>query len=154
MRESAKDDTEEEQLMYQNELERQGMVIPWCAQVEVLSHPSIGCMVTHCGWNSTCEGLACGVPMVAFPQWVDQKTNAKLVEDVWRTGVRLKPKTGIVEAEEIRRCLDLVMEGGEKGEEIRKNANKWKELAKEAAGEGGSSEKNLRAFLDEITQSA
>lgn len=156
MRESAKNDKEEEQLMYRDELERQGMIVPWCAQVEVLSHLSIGCTVTHCGWNSTSESLTCGVPMVAFPQWVDQKTNAKLVEDVWKTGVRVKPMagTGTVEAEEIRRCLDLVMGGGEMGEEIRKNAKKWKELAKEAAREGGSSEKNLRTFLAEITGSA
>ena len=27
--------------------------------------------------------------MVAFPQWVEQKTNAKLIEDVWKTGVRV-----------------------------------------------------------------
>ncbi|KAK4762699.1 hypothetical protein SAY86_008467 [Trapa natans] len=161
MRETAKNDMEgeeeEEQLIYGDELERQGMVVPWCAQVEVLSHPSIGCIVTHCGWNSTSESLACGVPMVAFPQWVDQKTNAKLIEDVWRTGVRLKTTEagdGIVVAEEIRRCVELVMKGGNKGEEIRKNASKWKELAMEATREGGSSERNLRAFLDEISRSA
>ncbi|XP_031395877.1 crocetin glucosyltransferase, chloroplastic-like [Punica granatum] len=154
MRDAGENDEENRQLIYREELERQGMIIPWSTQVEVLSHLSVGCFVTHCGWNSTSEILACGVPMVACPQWVDQRTNAKLVEDMWKTGVRANPKSGtIIEGEEIRRCLDLVMGGGEKGEEIRRNAKKWKELAKEAAGEGGSSDKNLRAFLEEIASS-
>ncbi|OWM84235.1 UDP-glycosyltransferase 75C1-like [Punica granatum] len=147
--EEGKEDDEE--LIGREDLERQGMIVPWCSQVEVLSHPSVGCFVTHCGWNSTFESLACGVPVVAFPQWTDQHTNAKLVEDVWKTGVRVEMKDGIVKGEEIRRCLDLVVGGGEKGEEMRRNANKWKDLAREAAREGGSSDKNLRAFLDEIT---
>ncbi|PKI77853.1 hypothetical protein CRG98_001740 [Punica granatum] len=154
MRDAGKNDEENGQLIYQEELERQGIIIPWSTQVEVLSHPLEGCFVTHCGWNSTSESLACGVPMVACPQWVDQRTDAKLVEDMWKTGVRANLKSGtIIEGEEIRRCLDLVMGEGEKGEEIRRNARKWKELAKEAAGEGGSSDKNLRAFLEEIASS-
>ncbi|KAJ1407310.1 glucosyltransferase KGT20 [Sesbania bispinosa] len=43
-----------------------------------------------------------------------------------------------------------VMENGEKGEELRMNAKKWKGLAREALKEGGSSEKNLRAFMDGV----
>ena len=62
------------------------------SQVEVLSHGSLGCFVTHCGWNSTMESLGSGVPMVAFPQWTDQGTNAKMVQDVWKTGVRVDDK--------------------------------------------------------------
>ncbi|XVF61785.1 hypothetical protein PTKIN_Ptkin08bG0158300 [Pterospermum kingtungense] len=145
---------EEEGLSRHKELEKQGMIVPWCSQVEVLAHPSVGCFVTHCGWNSTFESLVCGVPMVTFPQWTDQPTNAKLVQDIWRTGVRLaKNEEGIVEGCEIKRCLDLVMGGGERGEEITRNANKWKYLAREAATENGSSDKNLKAFLDNLTSS-
>ncbi|KAF3456678.1 hypothetical protein FNV43_RR01332 [Rhamnella rubrinervis] len=133
------------------ELEKLGVIVPWCSQLEVLSHPSLGCFVTHCGWNSTLESLASGVPMVAFPQWTDQGTNAKLIEDLWKTGLRVKAnKDGIVERDEIRRCLDLVMEEGEVGEEIRRNAMKWKDMSREAVKEGGSSDKNLMAFVDEL----
>ncbi|KAI5599672.1 hypothetical protein BDE02_02G211900 [Populus trichocarpa] len=132
-------------------LERQGMIVPWCCQVEVLSHPSIGCFVTHCGWNSTLESLVCEVPVVAFPHWTDQGTNAKLIADVWKTGVRVVAnEEGIVEGDEIKRCLDLVMAHGKTGEDIRKNAKKWKDLARDAVKEGGSSDKNLKAFVQDV----
>ncbi|XP_062109254.1 phloretin 4'-O-glucosyltransferase-like [Humulus lupulus] len=149
---------DDEELSCREELEKLGMIVPWCSQVEVLSNESLGCFVTHCGWNSTLESLVSGVPMVAFPQWVDQVTNAKLIESVWKTGVRVNPnEEGIVEGEEIKRCLELVMglggkeNGVENGKEIRRNAKKWKDLAKEAVMVGGSSDKNLRAFLNEVT---
>lgn len=126
------------------------------SQVEVLSHGSLGCFVTHCGWNSTMESLGSGVPMVAFPQWTDQGTNAKMVQDVWKTGVRVDDKVnveeGIVEAEEIRKCLDVVMGSGGKGQEFRRNADKWKCLAREAVTEGGSSDSNMRTFLHDVAK--
>ena len=82
---------------------------------------------------------------------MDQGTNAKLIEDVWRIGVRVKANSeGVVERDEIRRCLDLVMEDGENGEEMRRNANKWKDLGSEAVKEGGSSEENFKAFANDI----
>lgn len=141
---------EEELLSYREELEKKGKIVKWCSQVEVLSHSSLGCFLTHCGWNSTLESLVLGVPVVAFPQWMDQMTNAKLIEDVWKIGVRVDHEVnedGIVRGDEIRRCLEVVMGSGEKGEELRRNAKKWKELAREAVKEGGSSDNNLRDFL-------
>ncbi|XP_059300300.1 UDP-glycosyltransferase 75C1 [Lycium ferocissimum] len=139
---------EAEELSCMMELEKQGKIVPWCSQLEVLTHPSLGCFVSHCGWNSTLESLSSGVPVVAFPHWTDQGTNAKLIEDVWKTGVRVKAnEDGVVESEEIKRCIEIVMDGGEEGEEMRKNAKKWKELAGEALKEGGSSEMNLKAFV-------
>ncbi|XP_027341848.1 UDP-glycosyltransferase 75C1-like [Abrus precatorius] len=145
---------EEEELSCIEELKEKGKIVTWCSQVEVLSHPSLGCFVTHCGWNSTIESMVSGVPVVAFPQWTDQKTNAKLIEDVWKIGVRVDIQVngeGIVESGEISKCLEVVMGSGEKGEELRENAKKWRSLAKEAV-KGGSSEKNLRAFLDDVDQ--
>ncbi|XP_043708261.1 phloretin 4'-O-glucosyltransferase-like [Telopea speciosissima] len=135
------------------ELNEEGLIVPWCSQVEVISHASVGCFVTHCGWNSTLESLVTGIPVVAFPQWTDQPTNAKLIQDVWKTGVRVRVNKeddeGIVESEELVRCLEMVMEG-ESAEEMRKNAKHWKDLATEAAKDGGSSDKNLRAFVNEM----
>lgn len=139
-----------------DQLQEKGMIVPWCSQVAVLSHPSLGCFLTHCGWNSTLESIVYGVPVIAFPQWSDQGTNAKLLESVSETGVRVgRAKEdgggGIVERDEIKRCIELVMEdGGRKAMELRKNAQKWKDLAREAMREGGSSDKNLKSFLEDI----
>ena len=109
----------------------------------------------HCGWNSTIESLAAGIPVVGLPQFADQKTNAKMIEEVWRNGVRARVnEVGIVEAEEIRRCLEVVIGSGEGGQEIRSNAKKWRGLALDAVKVGGSSHNNLKAFLENITTSA
>ncbi|XVF65367.1 hypothetical protein PTKIN_Ptkin09bG0242700 [Pterospermum kingtungense] len=144
---------EDDELSCKQELEQFGMIVPWCSQVEVLSHPSIGCFVTHCGWNSSLESLVAGVPVLAFPQWTDQGTNAKLIEDVWKTGVRVTAnEEGVVEHDEIITCLDLVMGDCKRANEVKRNVEKWKESAMEAAKDGGSSDLNLKAFVDDVTQ--
>ncbi|KAH0988941.1 hypothetical protein GBA52_000424 [Prunus armeniaca] len=75
-------------------------------------------------------------------------TNAKLVEEVWGVGVRAKEnEEGVIGGAEIKRCLEIVMGDGERGEEIRRNCEKWKGLATEAVKEGGSSDYNLRHFI-------
>lgn len=153
IKENEKGKEDEKKIGRIEELEKIGKIVSWCSQLEVLKHPSLGCFVSHCGWNSILKNLACGVPVVAFPQWTDQMTNAKQIEDVWKSGVRVNVnEDGFVESEEMKKCIELVMNGGEKGEELRKNAEKWKELAREAVKEGGSSHKNLKAFIDEVAK--
>ncbi|XP_071940410.1 UDP-glycosyltransferase 74E2-like [Coffea arabica] len=130
-----------------------GLFISWCPQLEVLAHKSIGCFITHCGWNSTLEALSLGVPMIGMPQWIDQSTNAKFVMDIWKTGIKAQPdETGIVRRDVIHECISVVMEG-EKGQEIRKNADNWKDLARKAFDDGGSSDKNIKDFVSELIQS-
>ncbi|XP_057957041.1 mogroside IE synthase-like [Malania oleifera] len=129
-----------------------GLVVNWCNQLQVLAHQAVGCFLTHCGWNSTLEALSLGVPMAAMPQWTDQTTNSKFIADVWKVGLRVKrDESGIVRGEEIALCIREIMEG-ERGNEIRKNAHRWKELAKEAVDEGGSSNKNIEEFVAELAE--
>ncbi|KAF0902994.1 hypothetical protein E2562_022624 [Oryza meyeriana var. granulata] len=124
---------------------RQGMVVEWCDQMKVLSHPAVGCFVTHCGWNSALESITRGVPMVAVPQWTDQPTVAWLVEACMGAGVRARlDGEGVVERGELQRCVELIMADGDGG--VRAQAERWRERAEEAVGIGGSSERNLRAF--------
>ncbi|ERN20295.1 UDP-glycosyltransferase 74E1 [Amborella trichopoda] len=131
----------------------QGLVVPWCSQLDVLSHRAVGCFVTHCGWNSTLEGLTQGVPMVAIPQWSDQPTNSKLVSDVWKMGVRVEvDEKEVVRSGEVERCIREVMEG-ERGAELRRNAQRWKDLAWEAVAEGGSSDNNIKKFVANMSSS-
>ncbi|GFY80626.1 uridine diphosphate glycosyltransferase 74E2 [Actinidia rufa] len=133
-----------------SETSKKGLVVNWCPQLQVLSHHAVGCFMTHCGWNSTLEALSLGVPMVAMPQWTDQTTNAKYIVDVWHTGVRVKVnERGIITREETELRIKEVMEG-ERGNELRRNAVRWKELAKEAVRKGGSSDKNIEEFVAEL----
>uniref|UniRef100_A0A7N2LX17 Uncharacterized protein n=1 Tax=Quercus lobata TaxID=97700 RepID=A0A7N2LX17_QUELO len=105
-----------------------------------------------CGEESEQMGMI--VPWCSQVEWFDQGTNAKLIEDVWKTGVRVTMnKDGIVEGDEIKRCLELVVGDGERREASKRNAKKWKELAMKAANEvGSSSYNNLKAFVDGIDE--
>ncbi|KAH6821928.1 hypothetical protein C2S53_016653 [Perilla frutescens var. hirtella] len=147
-------DSEEEDLknLFENELKNgDGMIVTWCSQTEVLSHKSVGCFVTHCGWNSTLESLVCGVPLIGCPHFSDQTTNAKLVDEVWGNGVRARTNGEVViKREELRKCLDVVMGDGDRGKQIRKNASKWRDLAIEAVNDGGSTYCNLRKVMESL----
>ncbi|KAI3468413.1 hypothetical protein Pfo_025076 [Paulownia fortunei] len=135
---------------FAQETSEKGLIVSWCPQLDVLSHEAICCFITHSGWNSTLEALSLGVPMVAMPQWSDQSTNSKFVMDVWKMGVRAPvDSNGLVSRETIASCIREVVEG-ERGEEIKKNATKWKELAREAVDEGGSSDKNIEEFVSSL----
>ncbi|XP_068662275.1 mogroside IE synthase-like [Aristolochia californica] len=127
-----------------------GLIVTWCNQLQVLAHAALGCFVTHCGWNSVLEALSLGVPMVGIPQWTDQPTNAKYVEDVWGVGVRARAdKKGIVGREEMKMCVTQVLEGM-RGKEMQTNACKWRDVIKGAAREGGSSVKNIEDFVEAL----
>ncbi|RCV05963.1 hypothetical protein SETIT_1G125000v2 [Setaria italica] len=115
-------------------------VTPWCPQEQVLRHPAVGCFLTHSGWNSTCETVAAGVPMVCWPGFSDQYTNCKYSCEVWGVGVRLDAE---VRREQVAMHVREVMGS----EEMQRNAAKWKEEAEAATGPGGSSFENLLSMV-------
>ncbi|KAK2995878.1 hypothetical protein RJ640_029603 [Escallonia rubra] len=135
---------------FATEASEKGRVVNWCPQLKVLAHPATGWFMTHCGWNSTMEALSLGVPMLAVPQWTDQPTNAKYIVDVWQVGVRVNvDEKGMITRDEIEFWMREVMEG-ERGNELKRNAVRWKEFAKEAVGEGGCSDKHIDEFISEL----
>jgi hypothetical protein len=57
-----------------------GLIIRgWAPQLLILSHPSTGGFLSHCGWNSTVEGIGRGVPFLVWPIRGDQYYDGKLV---------------------------------------------------------------------------
>ncbi|PKA63446.1 UDP-glycosyltransferase 73C1 [Apostasia shenzhenica] len=137
-----------------------GMVMKgWVQQLLILSHPALGGFMTHCGWNSTLEAVAAGVPMVTWPHFADQFLNEKLVVEVLRTGVavRVKPpevyQAGeLVEREVVERAMERVMGGGEEGEEMRVRARELGEKAMKAVEEGGSSYDSLGKLISRASE--
>lgn len=59
--------------------ERGVVVTDWAPQVRILNHPAVGAFMTHCGWNSSLESIAAGVPMLAWPMMAEQKINCRFV---------------------------------------------------------------------------
>ncbi|KAK1644244.1 hypothetical protein QYE76_062049 [Lolium multiflorum] len=112
----------------------------WCPQEQVLQHPAVGCFLTHNGWNSTCESLAAGVPMVCWPGFADQYTNCKYACEVWGVGLRLDDE---VRREQVAGHVRRAMEA----EEIRSRAAAWKAKAAKAAAPGGSSYQDLQRMV-------
>ncbi|RLN31072.1 cyanidin 3-O-rutinoside 5-O-glucosyltransferase-like [Panicum miliaceum] len=124
-----------------------GTVVEWCDQARVLSHPSVACFVTHGGWNSTLEGVACGVPLVVAPQYSDQGTSAWLVAERAGAGVRAAAREadGVVEAAELARCVRAATSGA-----AASRAAAWREEARAAVAGGGGSDRSLTEFLRRI----
>ncbi|XP_004298887.1 PREDICTED: hydroquinone glucosyltransferase-like [Fragaria vesca subsp. vesca] len=119
------------------------VVSSWAPQVQILSHESTGGFLTHCGWNSTLESIVNGVPLIAWPLYAEQKTNAVLLAEgikvAWRVKVNDK---GIVEREEICKYAKGLIEGDE-GKVLRKKMMELKKASQLALSPDGSSTKSL-----------
>lgn len=90
-----------------------GLVVTWCDQLRVLSHPSIGGFWSHCGWNSTKEGVLAGVPFLTFPIIVDQPIDSKMIVEDWKVGWRVKEHVKVntlVKKDEITMLLKKFMD--------------------------------------------
>eukprot|EP01018_Ginkgo_biloba_P040850 Gb_19779 [translate_table: standard] len=125
-----------------------GYLVSWAPQLCVLSHPSIACFLTHCGWNSTLESISMGVPMICWPYYADQFLNCAYVVEQWKIGVCLSVnEDGIIEKKEIQNAVRRMLLENE-GAEIRNRVTKLKESATDAVKKGGSSSTNFHAFLN------
>ncbi|KAK9111001.1 hypothetical protein Scep_018520 [Stephania cephalantha] len=128
------------------ETKDRGMIANWCPQEQVLSHPSVGGFLTHCGWNSTLEGINGGVPMICWPFFAEQQTNCRYIDVNWEMGMEIG---GDVRREEIEITVKELMEG-ERGKKMRDKALDWKDEADKATQPGGSSYNNFDRLLKEV----
>lgn len=49
----------------------------WVQQVQILSHPAVGCFVNHCGFGSMWESLMSDCQIVLVPHLGDQILNSR-----------------------------------------------------------------------------
>ncbi|EEF43660.1 abscisate beta-glucosyltransferase [Ricinus communis] len=138
-----------------------GLIIRgWAPQLLILEHNAVGGFVTHCGWNSTLEGVSCGVPMITWPITAEQFTNEKLITDVLKIGVKVgsmewssfkdPPLGATVGRDKVETAVKRLMAEGEEAAEFRRRAKELGEKAKRAVEEGGSSYKNADALIQEL----
>lgn len=128
-----------------------GLIIwGWAPQLLILSHTSLGAFMTHCGWNSTLESITLGIPLITWPMFGDQHFNSKQVAEQFGIGVQFcQHRDGIPEEKRVEEVVRLVLTEDE-GKEMKGRAEKLKEMASKAVGEGGSSKTNLQAFVGEM----
>ncbi|RVX06883.1 UDP-glycosyltransferase 83A1 [Vitis vinifera] len=132
---------------FQERVSSQGLMVGWAPQQIVLSHPSIACFLSHCGWNSTMEGVSNGVPFLCWPYFADQFLNKTYICDIWKVGLGFDPaENGIIMREEIRNKMELLF--GES--EFKARALNLKEMAMNGVQEGGCSSKNFKNFIEWI----
>ncbi|KAI3887054.1 hypothetical protein MKX03_025628 [Papaver bracteatum] len=137
------------------------ITVPWCDQLRVLCHSSIGGFLTHCGWNSIMESLYAGVPMLTFPLSFDQIPNRKLIVEDLKVGMKITKEFGekaLVKRDDVERIvkkfMNITEEAGEdvnnEAKEMRRRSSELKEMCRRTLAKGGSSDTNLDAFIKDI----
>jgi hypothetical protein len=145
-----------------------GMIVSWCPQQQVhmfhaivvhttyrhrpvlpsigqvLAHRAVACFVSHCGWNSTLEGVQNAVPFLCWPYFTDQFQNEGYICNVWRTGLAVAPGPDGVVTEELSGKVERVL--GNDG--IRERVSALTDAACRSIAEGGSSHDHFKKFVE------
>nr|UXB92748.1 glycosyltransferase [Helleborus thibetanus] len=145
---------------FEDRMEGKGLIIKgWAPQVLILDHPAVGGFMTHCGWNSTCEGISAGLPMITWPMFADQFYNEKLVTQVLKIGIAAGNKTWkwwmeadtvFVTKERVNQVVAQLMGSGTEADDMRRRARELGNMAKKAVEEGGSSYNDLTNLIQEL----
>ncbi|XP_020581445.1 scopoletin glucosyltransferase-like [Phalaenopsis equestris] len=144
---------------YEERIAGKGMVVRgWAPQLLILNHGAVGGFVSHCGWNSSLEGICAGLPMVTWPLYAEQFFNEKLLVEVLGVGVAVGSKVyefrvemrPVLEASAVAAAVRRVMGGGEEAEERRRRAKELGEMARRAVEKGGSSFEEIGILMEEL----
>lgn len=151
---------------YEERIKGRGLIIwGWAPQVLILSHRAVGGFLTHCGWNSTLEGICAGIPLLTWPLFAEQFVNEALVVQVLKVALSVGTELPIVFGEEeqvgvlVKRedlimVAERLMDDSDEARERRERAREFGDLAKRAMDEGGSSNLNTNLLIQEIMEQA
>lgn len=130
-----------------------GLIIwGWAPQLLIISHPSIGAFLNHCGWNSALESLSMGIPVITWPMFADQPYNSKLLEEHMGVAIRIcEGMNSVPDEEEVRRAVTMLL-AEEEGKTMRRKAQELRKHAKMAVNKEGSSFTDLQAFVRDMQQ--
>lgn len=101
----------------------------WVPQLEIMSHPSVGCFVNHCGPGTMWEALLSDKQMVFIPQLRDQVFNTKIMAEELEVAVEVKRgEDEWVSKESLCKAIKSVMdEESQIAALVRKNHAIWRE---------------------------
>ncbi|GLJ07753.1 hypothetical protein SUGI_0073620 [Cryptomeria japonica] len=135
---------------FQERTKNRGLLIwGWVPQLVILSHSSVGAFMSHCRWNSMLESVTLGVPLITWPMIADQHFNSKLAVE---SGIGIQVCEhidGIADKERVKEGVTLVL-SKDKGKQMKRQAEKLKDMARKAVACGGSSNANLQDFVTDI----
>ncbi|KAJ4705030.1 Glycosyltransferase [Melia azedarach] len=148
---------------FEEKIKGRGLLIKgWAPQIFILSHQAIGGFLTHCGWNSTLEGISFGVPMITWPLFAEQFFNEKLIVQVLEVGIRVgveipvrwgeEEKIGIlVKRDEVEKAVNILMDEGEEGQKRRERVRQLQLKATKAMEKDGSSHLSISLLIRHFT---
>ncbi|EEF42835.1 UDP-glucosyltransferase, putative [Ricinus communis] len=115
-----------------------------------------GGFLTHCGWNSTLEGVSAGLAMITWPMFAEQFHNAKMINEVLKTGVKIngveEENHLLVKNEDVKIAIEQLMGDGEEGKDRRRRAKELGKMAKNTVEEGGSSYSNITHLIQYVRE--
>ncbi|KAL3699420.1 hypothetical protein R1sor_017442 [Riccia sorocarpa] len=125
----------------------------WAPQTRILQHPATGGFLTHCGWNSIIESTCTGVPLITWPISADQPMNARYVTDVSKIGIPVRDgpinNLNTVTKDEVSAAVRRLLVS-EESKKFKENSLKLREVLVSSVGEGGSSYRMLRNFINDL----
>ncbi|KAL7609020.1 hypothetical protein Lser_V15G12948 [Lactuca serriola] len=134
---------------YVERIESRGKIVSWAPQQKVLAHPSVACFMTHCGWNSSLEGVINGLPFLCWPYFTDQILNETIICEIWKTGLGFrKDEEGVISKEEIKSKVEQLF--GD--ESFKDKALQIKHKVRSSVNPGGLSHQNLCNFIEWIQE--
>lgn len=129
---------------YAERIDGRGKVVDWAPQEDVLRHKSVGCYLTHCGWNSTVEAIQHGVRLLCYPVSGDQFINCAYITMMWEVGLKL----GGMSRDDVKDCVERIMEGKE-GMHLQEKMNVLRERVVTAEARC-SAQRNVQSFVNKL----